>query len=235
MPKSIEDLELQASIEDELAEKLTGAAAPRKPPLKSYLLGFAILILMVLLNQWLFRILFHTTYWDWYVKNGTIIGFATSLLATTWGDINKNTDLISSHPLRYLAACSWLVALPFYSLGTHLRRSDDPARLRAPLDIFLTFPFVLIIMALLLIWVIVVTPLQYFIYLVCGAPARLYLQSEWRPVARVSKNRSMAVEEIPATERIPKGWWDASLFAKPVSATALMSSIFLFVLRLILA
>lgn len=225
------ELEQAAALDDLQRSEASAARAP----LVSYLVGFAVLLALGAVNQVAFRWLFDTSHLDWYLRNGALIGFVTSVVGITWGDINRNADLISAHPARYLRGCCWLVGLPFFALGTHLRSGDPSDRPRAPLDLLLTLAFSLVIGLLLLVWVVVVVPLQYAVYLVCGAPARLYAQSSWRPVARVQASGGMVMEELHVSEPVPRGWWEASLFSRPVSSTALMTSLFFLLLKPLLA
>lgn len=229
--KSLEELELEAAVDEVEHRGASGVEGEPAAPLRSYMVGFTILAALGLANHWGFAEFSETTYLKWYLSNGALIGFATSVAATTWGDINKNTELISAHPLRYLAACAWLVGLPLFSLGTHLRRGQEAGRSASPLDLLLTVPFVFAIMGLLLVWAAVVVPLQYVIYLICGAPARLGLKSAWLPVARIHRSGRLVVEEIPVGSGVPKGWWDASLFSRPVSITGLLFSLVFFLLK----
>jgi hypothetical protein len=196
----------------------------------SYLLGFGVLGGLALLDHWLFLTFLDTTHLEWYLANGALIGIVTSVVASAWGSLDRNPDLISAHPLRYLAACCTLVALPTFALGTHLRRSDDPAEARPALEILATVVFSLMLVGLLVVWAVVVVPLQYGVYLLCGAPARLHRISSWRPIARREPNGGLALREAHRDEPVPEPWWDASVFACPVASTALCSSLLFLVL-----
>ncbi|MFO7602715.1 MAG: hypothetical protein R6X06_02755 [Gammaproteobacteria bacterium] len=226
---TIQELEAEAYLE-QVAYTTAAAGVAAPAPLGSWLLGFAILLTLLGLNHVAFTGLFETSHWRWYLSHGALIGFVTSVVATAWGDVNRNAELIAPHPLRYLRACAMLVGLPLFALGTHLRRGDTTTPARSPLDLLLSVPLVLLICVILLIWAVVVVPLQYFIYLLAGAPARLYAQSAWRPVARLRPGGGLVVAEAPKADGPPRGWWDASLFASPVTMTALLSAMLLFVL-----
>lgn len=201
--------------------------------MKSWFLGFLGLGVLAAISSVAVPDVIGETYFTWYLRNGSLIGFISSIVATSWGDINRNTGLISAHPLRYLASCLWLVGLTFYSIGTLLRRSDDPGTVRSPLNILLTIVLMIAVGVLLLLWLVVVVPIQYAVYLVCGAPARLAAESHWRPVARITSDMKLESKEMPLGEQVPEGWWDAGLFSKPVAMTGLIASFVLYVVKAI--
>jgi hypothetical protein len=172
---------------------------------------------------------------NWYLNNGALIGFITSVVATTWGDINRNVWLISAHPKRYLGACANLLVVPFHSMATQLEPNHTLTKIQSAFNSLLTTIFILIIAGLLIVWFIVVVPLQYIIFLICGAPARDFQQSGWRPVVLLRENDKVIAKKISKTEKIPNGWWDASLFSKPVSITCLISSALFLIVKPLLS
>ncbi|HEY7197189.1 MAG TPA: hypothetical protein VH306_08375 [Gaiellaceae bacterium] len=91
------------------------------------LLGLAVLVGIVLLDEVLFRVLFDIGYVHWYLENGYIIGIAFSLVAFAWGDLNKAIFLISANPLEYLAASVGLLSFPTASFGAAFRPREDPS------------------------------------------------------------------------------------------------------------
>ena len=222
--KSKEELEFEASRDETIDALWVASLTGHETSFKSYVQGFAILIPLGLINYWIVMTVFKITPINWYLKNGALIGLVTSIVATIWGDINRNIGLISTHPKTYVGACANLLTVPFYSLKTHAASNDNRNKPRSSLNFLLAFPFILIIIGLLLAWIIVVVPLQYIIFFICGAPARDFLRSKWRPIAGISKTGKLEIKKILKSEEIPNGWWDVSLFDKPVSFTCLMSS-----------
>lgn len=232
---SVADESLRRKLQE--LERASGpaAAGERPAPLRSWVIGFAILAGLVALNEAAFRVLFGARYVDWYLANGTLIGFATSLVTTAWGDPNRNLDLISAHPLRYLRACAWVEGLAFHALGTPLRRNETAPARRSSLDTLLGLAVMGVVMGLLLLWAVVVVPLQYAVNLVAGAPARLAHSSEWRPVARMRPDGSLEVDEIRKSESVPGDGWDSGLFGKPVAITGLLSAVLLYLARAVVS
>jgi hypothetical protein len=192
--------------------------------------GLAIVSGLVIVNQWAFRSWFETGYFRWYLANGTLIGFTTTIASLTWGDLNKHSGLISAHPLEYLGSCLQLVGLPLIALGGHLESNSGDSKARNPFDLLLTMPMVLILVIAMLIWLVVVAPFLYFVYLLCGAPARTFSDSTRNLIARLN-DTELEVKVLAEGEAVPSGWWYASLTQKPVAMTNLFVALFFFSLR----
>ena len=85
------------------------------------LLGLAVLVAVVLLNEVAFRTWLDTDYPRWYLDNGAAIGFVFTLVTLAWGDINGVRHLISANPLAYVAASLEIASVPFTSLAAMIR------------------------------------------------------------------------------------------------------------------
>ena len=192
--------------------------------------GLGILLMLAAFDHWLFTSQLNTTHLKWYMKNGALIGLVTAVVSLSWGDINKHTGLISAHPLTYLGACLQLVGVPVFVMGTHLRSNKDRPEPRSPLDALITVLLVLVLVVVIFVWVIVVAPLQYFIYLICGAPARFFSGSRRRAIVCL-KNGHVDIAEIGKEDKTPEGWWDASLASKPVAITNLFQALLVLILN----
>ena len=224
------------------------------------LLGLAVLVAVVLLNEVAFRTWLDTDYPRWYLNNGAAIGFVFTLVTLAWGDINGVRHLISANPLAYAAASLEIASVPFTSLAAMIRpdrsewkaqrnfeqahrqfeqslreqgpaleqlaarttnedlrrritellapdpgsdpvaSEDTPAESQVPtampvLDVVVAMLFALTFSLATLAWLVLVVPLQYFVYLVTGAPAR---------VACASPSRAwVKSEEKPSGGRSP--------------------------------
>lgn len=196
--------------------------------LGSFVLGCVALLVLFAVNQWIFWELFDIAYWRWYLKNGAAIGLISAIVFKVWGDmLDKHTGLISSHPLDYLGACFQLIGLPIFVLGTQIK--SFTTRLIGPdwLDYLLTIVWLPILIGSMFVWFVVVVPLQYLVYLVCGAPTRLTFMSVRQPIARLKGTR-LEVEETRRGE-VPEGWWDASISRKPIAVTNLLAALLLWI------
>ena len=195
------------------------------------LLGFAFLLGLYLLDHWIFSKWFGIAYWKWYLKNGTTIGLVTAIVTKVWGDmLDNHTGLISSHPLDYVGSCAQLIGLPVYVMGTQLKSTVHPSVPRSWLDRLLTLIWFPILVVAILIWFIIVVPLQYVVYLVCGAPIRLLRESDWVPITRLAGTQ-VKTDEISRKETVPAGWENVSITKSPVSMTNVLVALLFFILQ----
>lgn len=192
--------------------------------------GLGILVGLVLAGQWLIQALTETSLLNWYLQNGALIGLASSIGFLAWGDLNRHVGLISAHPVDYLGSCLQLIGMPITVMGVHLSGPREPIAGASPLDAALTTILALLLTALLLGWLLLVAPLQYFVFLICGAPGRHFARSPRRTVARLERGR-LEVQELAKDAPMPAGWWEASLAQKPVSMTHLHASLLFLLLN----
>lgn len=195
-----------------------------------FLGGIATIVALLAIDGWVFTTWFNTTYFKWYLETGASIGLVSSIASMAWGDMEKNTGLISAHPLAYMGSCLQLVGLPIYTLGTHLRSNKGEPRAISIFDTILAILLLLVLVGVMLIWLVVIAPPQYFVFLICGAPGRIFLQSKRQPIAQL-KGTQLTVTEIGSDEKIPEGWWSASISSKPVAITNLFASLFFLIVK----
>jgi hypothetical protein len=207
--------------------------------LQPWLATAAIPLLLISNHLW-FRH-FGNDYLRWYVNSGALVGAITAVFAAAWGDMDKNVLLISPRPTRYISGCLLLVSLPMISLGPEIeslgrmigRKNGEPELTDAWIivDAVIMIPWLVALLALLTLWIIVIAPLQYFAFLVCGALPRSLRWSPQRVVARTTDPGDFEIEIVRRDAPIAEGWWDASLCRKPVTLTAGLSSLVLLGLR----
>jgi hypothetical protein len=185
---------------------------------------------LLAVDQWVFMTWFKTTHLKWYLANGVLIGLVSSITSMAWGGMEKHTGLISSHPFDYIGSSLQLVGLPIYTLGTHFRSNKGEPRVIAIFDLILTILFLLVLVGAMVVWLVVVAPLQYFVFLICGAPARILSQSKRQPIAQL-KGTQLTVNEIGSDEKVPEGWWSTSISQKPVAITNLFASLFFLIVK----
>lgn len=191
-------------------------------------LGFAALVGLFAFDHWLFSKWLGTAYWRWYLTNGTLIGLITPIVFKAWGDLaDKHTGLLSPHPLVYLASCLQVIGLPIYSLGTQIKDNKGQA---SWFDYLLTWVWILVLLVSILVWFVVVVPVQYGAYLVCGAPIRFMLGSDRVAIARFAGTQLHA-NEIDKKETGPEGWENVSISKSPVSMTNVLAALLFGILR----
>ncbi len=137
---------------------------------------------------------FGGAYLDWYLQNGSIIAFVFAVVAVAI-DLDREWNLIAAHPLNFLTGIGQLVTQVLMAIRQLLSPAWADAKLaemgggygslqsryRSPtLDSAVTILFALTFIAAMLAWALVVAPLQYWVNLLCGAPARTGLASQDR-------------------------------------------------------
>jgi hypothetical protein len=195
------------------------------------LLALAGIAALIALNHWAFARWAGTGYVAWYVANGAQIGFLSSLIGLAWGSLDRNPALVSANPGEYVVAALYVVGLPMGALGNMIGKSEDE---RGPAEGTDRLLGALIGFALalgLLVWLVVIAPLQYVAFLVCGARARAALRSSERPIARFVGGQ-LETKRIGPRDTVPTDWWDASLGQKPFAFTCLVQGLGFFVWKL---
>ena len=127
-----------------------------------------------------------------------------------------------------------LVALSATVIGGHMRRSNQPKPV--PLwDSLMAIPFGFLLIVAAVAWLVVIAPAQYFVFLICGAPARLARRSTLRVYARYENGHLDWDDDRQKDDPAPGGsWWDASLIDKPVTLTSAFSAGLLLLVRWLL-
>jgi hypothetical protein len=193
-------------------------------PLARLLLGWSLIIGMTVLNSWFFARWLGTSYVSWYLAHGALLGLVSALIALAWGDLNRHVGLISAHPLDYVAAYVQLAGLPLSELSAHLAGAPSAAGLREHFDRVLASGLAALLCAAIVLWIVIIVPAQYFIYLMCGAPGRVFAASQRRIGAHVSERR-LHTRVIEGGENLPEGWWEANLASRPVTATGIFAAL----------
>ncbi len=167
----------------------------------------------------IFHYWFKTNYFKWYLENGANISWAMALLALVWGDLNKFPSLISSHPSEYVGSYAAILSRFFLiqaAFSVVKRRRDPPIISNYTLDRKITLLLIIPLSILMLLWAVVIAPIQYFVFIICGAPARQILCSQ---------------QKIEGSET---DWFTGALSQNPFSVTAAFTGITLWILNLLL-
>jgi hypothetical protein len=164
---------------------------------------------------WMFRWCFDLNYLHWYVHAGPFIGLATAAFGAAWGRLDKNVGLVSANPLDYVGGCLQVIGLPIYVFGGHIRSKNQPRPLPA-WEYLLVLPLVLVFLVAALGWLLLIAPIQYFVFLVCGAPSRIATASSLQVFAKLDGHK-LSYGDQSDRDQAPKEWWDASMRSKPVT------------------
>ena len=184
----------------------------RSSPVVSFFIGIAVLMALIGINYWVFRY-FCVSDPRWYLNNAAAIGIGSAFLSTVWGALDSHPSLVSAHPLKYVGTYLQLLGTATFALGTGFKGGAGSF-----FDVIVGALLTTIVVAIFALGVLVVAPLQYFVFLVCGAPARLALASDLRVIGR-EDDTQVDIKEVDAREDIPAGWQDVSFKNKPFTLT----------------
>jgi hypothetical protein len=193
----------------------------------------AALVCVCAVNYWVFPRLFDSNYLRWYVSAGPFIGLATAAFGAAWGKLDNNTGLISAVPLHYIGACLQVVGLPVLVFGGHVRSKNQPRGVGV-WNVLFTLPLLVALVVAAVGWLLLIAPLQYFVFLICGAPSRIAMTSAYRVQARMH-GWGLAFDERNVKDPKPEEGWDASMTDKPVTLANAFSAAALFLLGRLLS
>jgi len=195
---------------------------------------FLVILVLIALNQFVFNLFFKISYFDWYLKNGSLIGAAAVLVTFAW-DVNKNAGLISANPRHYFGSHLQLIGAQLFSLGAvgknGMRKGEDGSFYFVTLfDSLVFIIFALFMVFIFILWTLIVVPIQYFLILFLGGPGRIYLASPFRTLAKFNHVK-LEIDQIPREQKKSDDWMDVSIASKPVSFTYALIAVVLSVVR----
>ncbi len=221
---------------------------------RKQLLALATIAGLILLNRWIFDALFNTNYLLWYIQNGSFISFGITFISFVSQNFNKDVDTVSADPLTYLATYLRHLALPLGVMGIRMRANagvseiaqdnnsniseqgqtaidqstssnEERSRLAQFLDSLLFLLWAPIILLTPLLWIVIVIPPQYFVFLICGAPARYIHPKDYRAVTK-NENGKLTLDYIKYAKENAEDRQDVSLGIEPFPLTNLLSILF---------
>ena len=198
---------------------------------------FLIILALIALDQFVFNFLFKLSYFEWYLKNGSLISIGAALVTFAW-DVNKNPGLISADPRQYCGAYFQLIGAQLLAFGTsgksnQRRQAEGESALLLLLDSLQFIVFGILIILLSAVWILMIVPIQYFLILFLGGPGRIYSNSPVRLLAKFDSTR-LETKEIPREEKKPDDWMDLSIANKPVTFTYALIALALAVVKFFL-
>lgn len=207
---------------------------PTSSRLQKFILKIALpfmgLTAICLVNSWIIHRLFSigfSGYLNWYVSAGPFINLAVVAFGAAWSVLDNNVGLVSAHPLIYIRACRKLAGLPIYAFGGHLRRENHDGH--HLWDLLFGMPLIVLFVVASFAWLVLVAPLQYFLFLFCGAPSRIALRSHYRLRAEVD-GEIPSFRVLARYEPEPESGWEASMRDKPVTLANAFGAATLFII-----
>jgi hypothetical protein len=199
----------------------------RVPLLWIAIWGWLVLVGLIVANYLIFRA-FGVNYFAWYIDNGAVIAIALAFISALV-DLDREPDHIAAHPWSYLS--SWVLMLMKISLTwspVFARPTVESTRYRS---VFLDWLFSHIAFGLYALalagYLLVAAPLQYWLNLVTGAPARAAIGA---PI-KITDHRTYEGDreirtliEMPRNKPLPADFAEIGFGSKPVTATAAVSA-----------
>jgi hypothetical protein len=147
----------------------------------------------------------------------------------------QQRELLADPALSHEVTSRIVAGAPQADVDPDARDSD--VETEAPTGLWVDFLFTAVIAIAFVIayvvWLVVVVPVQYFVYLVAGAPAREAISSGARVWYRISP-REIHIEEAWKTDTMPGDATESGFFLKPVSLTATVAAAVLFIVSRVL-
>jgi hypothetical protein len=195
------------------------------------LIVLGLMIGILAFDHWIFQRLFGVTHWRWYIENGVEISFVAAAMALVWKEILElMPSLISAEPAVFFGAQFHLVGVCVEALGVQLGSAPGQPRNVGIVEMILGVPFILLLACLLAGWLLVVAPAQYFLVLICGAPARILARSPQKLVMWFENGR-LHSGTVPRDQEVPDDRMVASFSERPVAVTNMFASLLLFILQ----
>lgn len=208
------------------------------------LLALASICVLILSMYLAVRYLFGANYLSLCLRYGYLLSLAFTLV-TLVVNLDQDRDLISAHPFHYANACLHLMRGPIQAIGADFKRDTDqhvshhepgipfdatvwtiPLQLAQSLmnafDLFISGFFSIVFILLVSVWLLVAAPLQYFVFLLCGAPARVIDRSMKK--ARLALHKAERnILDVPGVELAPAGPLEDGSSIKPVRLTSALA------------
>jgi hypothetical protein len=197
----------------------------RGKPLNAVAVGL-LLAGLVAVDYGLFR-LFDRNYFDWYLTHGSLIALVVAVIAVAV-ELDQRPNLISAHPAFYLGGWLEIPGVTLLSFSD-LVRGVDPDPNAGPLDGLITGLVGIVFGVLWFGWLVVIAPLQYFVTLVTGAPARRAVASRKR--TWLERRADTTVIGTGPIKQMPDGSQEIGLARRPVSVTSTLTAALLFVIE----
>jgi hypothetical protein len=220
---------------------------PNTQKQRSQLKGFVVSLLIMAAwmwgLHWLFARFTGTSYFRWYIQNGTLIGIVTAFLALVWQGLEAQTGLLSWHPGRFLASCMSLAAVFYATIAVNLagpldgltRRAEEPVSiLEALWDTICAVLMALLMGVAVFSWVVVIAPCYYVVTLVTGAPARREIRGTGRRLVVQTEGYQTTILDQPSTVAVPEQAVDVSFGVRPFALTNALNAAVLFLAKLVL-
>lgn len=212
---------------------------------------------LILLNRWIFTTLFGTDYLLWYISKGSLISLGITFISLVAKEFKKDINTVSANPRTYSTTYLRYLSIAWYMFGTLMRENTGLGKKRGEqktvserkndaqpsfdpvsaswhlIDSLLLLIWAAVLFMGVVLWIAVVIPLQYFVFLICGVPAR-YFQATNFQVVVVKKDEKPTLTHIKGSEKIPENGQVVGLGIEPFPLTSLLSVLFFEAVKFVL-
>ncbi len=128
--------------------------------------------LLLAANWFVFRALGYD-YLQWYLANGSKIAAATLLGVLSWSVLAGSYDLLSKNAADYMRACFFVAGTVLRDTGHAILGANEDSK-QSGWDKLGTLIVMPLLLAVIVLWIAVVSPVNYLVTLIGGAPARFF-------------------------------------------------------------
>jgi hypothetical protein len=166
----------------------------------------------------LFRLAFHTNYFDWYIAYGAAFVFALTVFSVAV-ELDDEPNLIAADPSDYLGAWLRFSAFGFFWLRD-IVEAAEPEKRAEFLDGAITGVLAVVWIVAAFAWLLIIVPALYIITFVCGAAIR-----RTRATASATLVREIRPDEQTSGRTFVIG---LNVKKRPVSATNAIAAALLY-------
>ncbi len=194
---------------------------------------------LAIINWIIFRRVVGLDYFDWYLTAGPFISGAAALTGQIFDEID-DPGLTSANPGIYYGACLGIVGFTITLLGEQLEHGGEDVSkmtreypwksLQQAGDFFAFVAVILGVVGVLLVWLFVIAPVNYFATLLSGAPSR-FLSDSTNVGQLITDNPSMrryvGYTGLEITDSSGESNPEIAFVGKPFAATQSLTSVLL--------
>jgi hypothetical protein len=180
----------------------------------------------------------------WYAKNGFAISWLLTIISAIWGDLNKRPRMISANPYEYMSEYFYFASV-FFLVNTQVvkgrgQRTQAAKGLVpyggviATANFLFGFPLSICLDIIFLAWLSCLVPIQYFVFLICGAPTRLILETPVKFAVPDALHRNLKPIAVPVDKEVASGWQVFTLHDKPVTVTSAIAGMMFWIVAFLL-
>ena len=156
-------------------------------------------------------------YFSWYARSGPLIALAVAALGMVFGGFDEDPGFISRHPGEFLGSYMQVAGVIIQSAGATVK-SD--VKNKSVVDSLLSAILGLVLTVCICAWLLLIVPLQYFLFCICGALSRRALEQQAETAFHKDSRGVVREIEVGERKKFDKVWLDNGLRKRPYSLTS---------------